>query len=84
MSKAKIPALTVANEPFQFGEDVSTISIGSGGEWHQSAIDNQPTLTTNQGLPIADNQNSLKAHPSGSTLLEDCILHRFLARRKGA
>ena len=31
-------------------------------------------LTTNQGLPIADNQNSLKAGTRGSTLLEDFIL----------
>lgn len=31
-------------------------------------------LTTNQGLPISDNQHSLKAHPRGPTLLEDFIL----------
>jgi catalase len=31
-------------------------------------------LTTNQGLPIADNQNSLKAGLRGPTLLEDFIL----------
>jgi catalase len=31
-------------------------------------------LTTNQGLPISDNQNSLKAHSLGPTLLEDFIL----------
>jgi catalase len=74
MSKAKTPVLTVANDPTQFGEEVSTISIGSGGEWHQSAIDDQPILTTNQGLPIADNQNSLRSHPKGPTLLEDFIL----------
>ncbi len=34
---------------------------------------NEP-LTTNQGLPIADNQNSLKAGTRGPTLLEDFIL----------
>ncbi len=32
------------------------------------------TLTTNQGLPIADNQNSLKAGVRGPSLLEDHIL----------
>ncbi len=32
------------------------------------------TLTTNQGVPIADNQNSLKAGLRGPTLLEDFIL----------
>ena len=31
-------------------------------------------LTTNQGVPIADNQNSLKAHLRGPTLMEDFIL----------
>ena len=31
-------------------------------------------LTTNQGLPISDNHNSLKAGPRGPTLLEDFIL----------
>lgn len=31
-------------------------------------------LTTNQGLRINDNQNSLKAGPRGATLLEDFIL----------
>ncbi len=32
------------------------------------------TLTTNQGVPIADNQNSLKAGLRGPTLLEDFVL----------
>ena len=31
-------------------------------------------LTTNQGVPVADNQNSLKAGLRGPTLLEDFIL----------
>jgi len=31
-------------------------------------------LTTNQGLPVSDNQNSLKAGGRGPTLLEDFIL----------
>jgi catalase len=31
-------------------------------------------LTSNQGVPIADNQNSLKAGGRGPTLLEDFIL----------
>ncbi|MDQ3618442.1 MAG: catalase, partial [Pseudomonadota bacterium] len=32
------------------------------------------TLTTNQGVPLSDNQNSLKATPRGPALLEDFIL----------
>jgi len=43
-------------------------------ETHQAASDDQPVLTTNQGLPISDNQNSLKAGERGPILLEDFIL----------
>ncbi|MBJ7313241.1 catalase [Rugamonas sp. CCM 8940] len=50
----------------------SPTTVGNGGEWHQQALDN--TLSTNQGLPIADNQNSLRSGPRGPTLLEDFIL----------
>ena len=32
------------------------------------------TLTTNQGVPISDDQNSLKSGERGGTLLEDFIL----------
>ena len=45
-----------------------------GGELHQAAGGTHPTLTTNQGLAVSDNQNSLRAHPRGPTLLEDFIL----------
>ena len=45
-----------------------------GGELHQPAGGDHPSLTTNQGLSISDNQNSLKANPRGPTLLEDFIL----------
>jgi len=47
---------------------------GSGGELHQLAGSGHPVLTTNQGVAISDNQNSLRAHPHGPTLLEDFIL----------
>ncbi|QDV24604.1 catalase [Aureliella helgolandensis] len=46
---------------------------GSGGELHQSVSSNE-CLTTNQGLPIADNQNTLSIGPRGPQLLEDFIL----------
>ena len=45
-----------------------------GGETHQQAAPDGALLTTNQGLPISDNQNSLKAGERGPTLLEDFIL----------
>ena len=50
------------------------VATGAGGELHQSAGGLHPDLTTNQGLSVADNQNSLKASPRGPTLLEDFIL----------
>jgi catalase len=43
------------------------------GETHQVASGDR-ALTTNQGTPISDNQNSLKAGARGPTLLEDFIL----------
>ncbi len=44
---------------------------GNAGETHQQ---NGEALTTNQGVVIADNQNSLKSGVRGPTLLEDFIL----------
>jgi catalase len=46
---------------------------GNGGETHQTASAGGPILTTNQGTPISDNQNSLRAGTRGPTLLEDFI-----------
>ncbi len=48
-------------------------TIGNGGELHQTATGDK-VLTTNQGLPIADNQNTLTVGPRGPQLLEDFIL----------
>ncbi len=47
---------------------------GNGDELHQQGGGPRPQLTTNQGVVIADNQNSLTATPRGPTLLEDFIL----------
>lgn len=48
--------------------------VAGGGELHQIASGTHPELTTNQGVPLSDNQNSLKANLRGPTLLEDFIL----------
>jgi len=48
-------------------------TTGNGGELHQTAS-RGTVLTTNQGLPIADNQNTLTVGPRGPQLLEDFIL----------
>ncbi len=45
----------------------------AGGELHQIAEGEHPMLTTNLGVPVADNQNSLRANQRGPTLLEDFI-----------
>ncbi|MGK2911718.1 MAG: catalase [Sphingobium sp.] len=44
---------------------------GAGGETHQLASAEVATLTTQQGIPVADDQNSLKQGARGPTLLED-------------
>jgi catalase len=46
----------------------------NGGETHQQANPVVLPITTNQGLAIADHQNSLRAGDRGPTLLEDFIL----------
>ncbi len=46
----------------------------AGGETHQTASSREATITTNQGVPLLDNQNSLRAGQRGPTLLEDFIL----------
>ena len=43
----------------------------SGGETHQVAGGERPRLTTQQGIPVADDQNTLKAAERGPSLLED-------------
>lgn len=42
-----------------------------GGEIHQTTADGYAAMTTQQGIPIADDQNSLKQGARGPTLLED-------------
>lgn len=52
------------------GESETEI-VGNGGELHQVSASASEALTTNQGLPISDDQNSLKAGARGPALLED-------------
>jgi len=44
---------------------------GAGGELHQIAEDGQDILTTAQGGPVADDQNSLRVGPRGPLLVDD-------------
>ncbi|GKS62875.1 catalase [Nitrospira sp.] len=47
------------------------VSTGSGGEVHQTAVGDRPVMTTQQGTPISDDQNSLRIGSRGPTALED-------------
>jgi len=47
---------------------------GEGDELHELSGGRHPPLTTNQGIPVSDNQNSLRATSRGPTLLEDFVL----------
>ncbi|MHB1560770.1 MAG: catalase [Isosphaeraceae bacterium] len=53
----------------RYGE--AQVPVGPGGETHQTAQDGHCTMTTQQGVPVADDQNSLRAGSRGPTLLED-------------
>jgi catalase len=74
MSKQK----KVNNSKRNKQKSVSVSNRGSkradGGELHQIAGGEHPALTTNQGVALSDNQNSLRANSYGPTLLEDFVL----------
>ena len=67
-SKAKSSALTEG--------EIADVKVmrGPGGETHQTAEGAIPVLTTAQGIPVYDDQNSLKVGPRGPVLLEDFAL----------
>jgi catalase len=44
---------------------------GVGGELHQTAEGDTPVLTTAQGGPVADDQNSLRVGPRGPLVVDD-------------
>src|SRR5450432_1734462 len=44
---------------------------GKGGELHQTAGGDVPVLTTQQGTPVSDDQNSLRVGPRGPATLGD-------------
>ena len=46
----------------------------AGGETHQRAGGDTPTLTTQQGVPVSDDQNTATAGPRGPQLLEDFVM----------
>ncbi|MDR6955546.1 catalase [Ancylobacter sp. 3268] len=48
-----------------------TLIRGNGGELHQLAEGDTPVLTTAQGGPVSDDQNTLKVGARGPSLIED-------------
>ena len=74
MSKEKAPNYSEKNTQKKSLASSKDALLANGGELHQIAGGEHPTLTTNQGVAISDNQNSLRASQRGPTLLEDFIL----------
>ncbi|MGE3818903.1 MAG: catalase [Isosphaeraceae bacterium] len=56
----------------------AAVAAGKGGETHQTASGDTPIMTTQQGIPVADDQNSLRVGARGPTLLEDFHLREKL------
>jgi catalase len=79
MTSSKLPPATAANAPPSFADEFEaatfadeTVRRGSGGETHQFAGDSgAPVLTTQQGVAVADDQNTLRVGARGPALLED-------------
>ena len=72
---ASASTLSEANVTDKTGEPAQPGTHATDGRLAQARVDGSGTvLTTNQGVAIADNQNSLKAGLRGPTLLEDFIL----------
>ena len=44
---------------------------GAGGETHQTDVDTGVTLTNAQGIPVSDDQNTLRVGPRGPALMAD-------------
>ncbi|MBP3973255.1 catalase [Pseudoxanthomonas spadix] len=63
-----------ARKPVPTSPPAPADTRGTGGELHQSCGASHPPLTTNQGIPVSDNQNSLRSSTRGPTLLEDFVL----------
>jgi catalase len=72
--KKKMTSASRTHSPKKESDGNGESEVAAGGELHQTAGGQHPPLTTNEGVPLSDNQNSLKANPRGPALLEDFIL----------
>ncbi len=79
-SAATSAVLLASTESEKNGNDKTGASAVAGANPISAALDrvrvdlDGQTLTTNQGVPVSDNQHSLKAGLRGPTLLEDFVL----------
>src|SRR5690606_17297808 len=71
---ARLPSVVWQDRAMASPDDKQGPHTGTGGELHQQVHGSDVALTTNQGLVVADDQNSLKVGMRGPTLLEDFIL----------
>src|SRR5690348_9238743 len=69
MKKKEPSHSTDAGKSAQYADQ--TVRTGTGGEVHQTAGGDTTVLTTQQGIPVADDQNSLRIGSRGPTALED-------------
>ena len=74
MNKKQTRGHSAGRKPEKASASKADLHVPAGGELHQLAGGGHPPLTTNQGVALSDNQNSLKANPRGPALLEDFIL----------
>jgi catalase len=76
MAKSKVPNASQATpkrRPRRSSTTVADLKVarGDGGELHQTAESADEMLTTQQGVVVADDQNTLRAGERGPVLLED-------------
>ncbi|MHB8743805.1 MAG: catalase [Sulfuricaulis sp.] len=74
MSKEKTTSISGKRKQEKGSAPKRDLQRPAGGELHQIVGRKHPSLTTNQGVALSDNQNSLRINPRGPTLLEDFIL----------
>ena len=71
MAKTKAKKLSGAKRSVSHSARKPRGAGGKDADLARDIVAPGQTLTTNQGLPISDDQNSLKAGVRGPTLLED-------------
>ena len=69
-----VPSAKATVPPRPGGKPTGDLATAAGSLDRVRVDDGGHALTTNQGVPVSDNQNSLKAGLRGPTLLEDFML----------